>query len=277
MNIITLSTIPTRFGMINETLESLLGQTADIDRVILYIPRTYRRFPDYDGTLPDVPDGIEIVVIDDDLGPATKVLPAIREYQGQDVNILFCDDDRIYQPNWAQTLLTAGREHPGCATCISILYIADNGFEGYKPSLQPRAVFNPKNRDIEYRLKRIWAQLDVFGLYTPKDKPARRVLSKSGYADIFEGVSGVLVRPEFFDDLVFDIPPALWAVDDVWLSGHVARKNIPIWATSEIYASIETRTHHHTPLHTATIDGLKRDDANAATIRYFQEKYGIWL
>lgn len=276
MNIITLSTIPNRFGMLGTTLNSLLAQTAKIDRIILYIPHNYQRFPDYDGHLPDVPDGIEIVRIDQDLGPATKVLPAIRAFQGQDVNILFCDDDRIYQPEWAETLLRAGREHPGCAACISVLMLDDMEL-GITPKTKlPRAVFNQKSRDLKYRLARIWRQLDVFNLYTPPHKPARQVLVSSGYADIFEGVSGVLVRPEFFDDLVYDIPAQLWAVDDVWLSGHVTRLGVPIWGTAEIKASIETRAHRTTPLHAATIDGLKRDEANIASVRYFQETYDIW-
>ena len=276
MNIITLSTIPTRFKLIGETLESLLQQTADIDRIILYIPQSYRRFPDYDGHLPDVPKGVEIARCEEDLGPATKILPALRAFQGQDVNILFCDDDRLYQPGWAQALLDAGEKHPGCAITISILIASEHGADGFTPTREPRAVFNPKNRDVAYRLKRIWSQLDVLSLYTSKNKPARKVLKSSGYADIFEGVSGVLVRPEFFDALVFDIPKKLWAVDDVWLSGHVTRLGIPIWATAEIHSSIETPVHNLTPLHTATIDGLQRDDANATCIQYFRDTYGVW-
>ncbi|MCP5036100.1 MAG: glycosyltransferase family 2 protein [Rhodobacteraceae bacterium] len=277
MNIITLSTIPPRFEMIGETLESLVAQTAEIDKIILYIPRIYRRFPDYDGHLPPVPEGVEIVRVDNDLGPATKVLPAIREFQGKDVNILFCDDDRIFQSHWADTLLKAADEHPGCATTISILIASEQGADNFVPDLKPRAVFNRKKTDVEYRLKRIWSQLDIFNLYTSPNKPARKVLKSSGYADIFEGVNGVLVRPEFFDDAVFDIPAKLWAVDDVWLSGHVTRMGVPIWATAETYSTAETRAHNQTPLHGATIEGLVRDDANAACIRYFQNTYGIWV
>ncbi len=277
MNIITLTSIPPRFDDLELSLNSLLQQTAQIDRIILYISKNYRRFPDYDGTLPKVPEGIEIQVVDEDYGPATKVLPAVRAFQGQDVNILFCDDDRIYLPNWAESLLRASEQHPGCAICVSVLIAAEHGADGFVPKLQPRAVFNPKNRDVEYRLRRIWRQLDPFNLYTSANKPARRVLKSPGYTDIFEGVSGVLVRPEFFDDLVYDIPDQLWAVDDVWLSGHVTRRGIPIWATTDTRASIETPVHRTTPLHSATIDGLKRDDANARCIKYFQDTYGVWV
>jgi hypothetical protein len=60
-------------------LECLLRQTAQVDRVILYLPKHYRRFPDYDGHLPDVPDGVEIHQTEVDYGPATKILPAAHE------------------------------------------------------------------------------------------------------------------------------------------------------------------------------------------------------
>ena len=40
------------------------------------------------------------------------MLPAVKEYQGQDVNILFCDDDKVYDPDWAQRFLDASTEHP---------------------------------------------------------------------------------------------------------------------------------------------------------------------
>ena len=74
--IVSLSSIPPRFHKIGATLQALLGQSARIDRICLYIPEVYRRFPDWDGSLPEVPEGIEIHRTEADLGPATKVLAA---------------------------------------------------------------------------------------------------------------------------------------------------------------------------------------------------------
>ena len=82
MLIVSLSTIPPRFDKIGETLKSLLNQSVKADHIYLYIPETYRRFPDWDGQLPHVPDGITIRRTDIDLGPATKVLPAARAHRG---------------------------------------------------------------------------------------------------------------------------------------------------------------------------------------------------
>ncbi len=276
MNIITLSTIPPRFGMIGESLESLTQQSADIDRVILYIPRNYRRFPDYDGTLPDVPDGVEIVRIDDDLGPATKVLPAIREYQGQDVNILFCDDDRIYLKNWAQALLDGATQHPNHIVCMRGINMDFIGAPPCQNEDQPRAMRSSRKFNFDYRFKRILQQLDFLSLFTPKHKPARMDFKTSGYTDILEGTGGVLLRAEFFDDTAFDIPQALWAVDDVWLSGHAARKGVKIWGVGGVKSSVELPVLHQAALHNAVIDGLNRQQANQACIKYFRDTYGIW-
>ncbi|OZA04987.1 MAG: hypothetical protein B7Y02_15940 [Rhodobacterales bacterium 17-64-5] len=101
--------------------------------------------------------------------------------------------------------------------------------------------------------------------------------SASGYGDVAEGFGGVLVRPEFFDDAVSDIPPILWAVDDVWISGHLTRRGIPIWVEmagariSNIGDMNETFA-----LYRAELDGARRDDANRACVDYMREPYGIW-
>ncbi len=276
MNIITLSTIPPRFPHLAPTLKSLLAQTAAIDRIVLHVPRSYRRFPGFDGSRPVVPDGVTVEVVEHDFGPATKVLPAVQAYRGQDVNILFCDDDVYYPKNWAAGMLAAARDHPGCAINAAVQHIdAIIPDTPYRGPLLPRAVGLPRHDDLEYRLKRIAWQLTLRHLYSTPKKPARKYLRKEGFTDTFQGFSGVLVRPDFFDDLVFDIPEQLWAVDDIWLSGHLARHNIPIWATA-IYTAQSIGMGDTEPLTRATIDGLDRDAANASCVRYFQEKYGVW-
>jgi len=79
--IISLSTIPTRFSLVGETLQCLLGQSIKADKIELWIPRSYRRFPDHVFCIPDVPDGITVKVSEEDLGPATKVLPCAKNYR----------------------------------------------------------------------------------------------------------------------------------------------------------------------------------------------------
>ena len=276
MLIVSLSSIPSRFDKLRPTLDCLLDQTAQIDRIILYIPETYRRFPDWDGVLPDVPEGVEIHRVPRDMGPATKVLYAAQEFRGQDVNLLLCDDDRRYKPGWAQAFLDAQKDHPN--DCIAIA-----GFEadryGQSKMLdrpQPRAVRRSRTWDLKFQAKMVWEFL-----FPPVDRkylrePTRVTFKSSGYVDCFEGFGGALMKPDFFDDSSFDIPEVIWAVDDVWLSGCLAVKGVRIWALADEHDTQHTPAGVYDALHKATIEGADRDDANSACIKHFQDTHGVW-
>ncbi|MEX5728389.1 hypothetical protein Ga0609869_001742 [Rhodovulum iodosum] len=108
---VSLTSIPPRFAGLGPVLETLLGQRPRPDRVILALPRAYRRFPG-PVTPPALPAGIELLWVDADLGPATKVLPAASALAGQGAQLIYCDDDCLYGPCWAAALLAArqGRE-----------------------------------------------------------------------------------------------------------------------------------------------------------------------
>lgn len=109
-----------------------------------------------------------------------------------------------------------------------------------------------------------------------QNKPYHPMFITPGYVDIAQGFGGVLVRPEFFDEAFYDIPPVIWAVDDYWLSGHFERKGIPIWSPANIARPLDTSSRPISALHLSTLDGVKRDEANAACVKYMQDTYGIW-
>ncbi|SIO46247.1 hypothetical protein SAMN05444722_2317 [Rhodovulum sp. ES.010] len=110
MLVVSLTSIPPRFSGLGPVLESILAQRRRPDRVILALPRAYRRFP---GAVeaPPLPEGVELVWSARDLGPATKVLPAARTV-GPDADLVYCDDDCLYGPGWTAALVAArqGRE-----------------------------------------------------------------------------------------------------------------------------------------------------------------------
>jgi hypothetical protein len=86
-----------------------------------------------------------------------------------------------------------------------------------------------------------------------------------------------MVRPEFLDDLVYEIPPVLWTVDDVWISGHLTRRGVPIWADRRLNRVSMIRAQSAAaPLYKATIEGADRAAANLACVQYMQQAYGIW-
>lgn len=268
--VITLTSIPPRFDKIGPTLRDLLNQTADIAEIRLYISRKYRRFPDVNVEPPQVPKGIKVCMTDEDFGPATKILPAVKEFQGQDVDLLFCDDDQPYDSGWAQRFVDARKERPHCC-------IVERGYDleyrpknhSYQinrdPKWHPRAKRRVKG--INYRLRRLMR------LFASKPSP----YTESGYIDILEGYGGVMVKPEFFPPEVFDIPDILWTVDDPWLSGHLTRNNVPIWLFSNgqnwrrPYGA-----HFNDRLGALVYKDHGRLDADSASIDYFRETYGIW-
>jgi hypothetical protein len=265
--VITLTAIPPRFPQLSEVLGSLLGQRAPIDAVELYLPRSYRRFPFDPEHLPLVPKGVTIRLCDQDYGPATKVLPAVQVYAGQDVNIIFCDDDKVYDPEWAGRLIAAAAEHPGCCIVEEGSHMHEYASFRWESPRQPRAMRIRKS--LGYRLRRA----ATLGMWKP-----RKAVS-SGYVDFLEGWGGVLVRPEFLSDPeVFDIPGKLWMVDDVWLSGHLERRNIPIWLTCE--SAIRTQGNSdevpQAALRNQQADGADRVALNRACIDHFRRTHGIW-
>ncbi len=279
MYVISLSSIPPRFGDLPATLAALLAQRRRPEAVRLYIPRRYRRFPDYDGGLPEIPKGVELRLVEEDLGPATKVLFAAEELRGQDLDLLYCDDDRLYTPRWAETLLSARPEHPHAALALQGFHLRHMGLpEIVQPA--PRMKRGRGKRDLVYRLHLSWQRLRWGGTARiPQFLKARpRSFARSGYVDIAEGLSGVAIRPDFLDAAAMRIPPDMWTVDDVWLSGQMARRGIPVWLHAtrrRLFVDLPGQHDDHA-LYRQTIQGVDRDAANRACVHWLRDAYGIW-
>lgn len=69
------------------------------------IARRYRRFPDHDGSLPEIAKGVELRHVEEDLDPAAKVHFGAEGSRGQGLGLFYRDDDRLYAPSRAETLL----------------------------------------------------------------------------------------------------------------------------------------------------------------------------
>ncbi|WP_102961512.1 glycosyltransferase [Mangrovicella endophytica] len=272
MRIISLTTIPPRFSVIQPTLLSLLRQRTAMDEIRLYVPRRYRRFPDYDGAAPQVPEGISVIRTDDDLGPASKVLFAVRDFAGTDASILFCDDDRLFRSDWAGGLFEAQAERPD--ECVALL---GKTLKGPRQSaIEPRAIRRGRSIDAEYRLRQIRSLIKGALSRSPVEPETRRKIRSAGYADILLGLGGVVVRPHFFDDVAYQIPDVCWGVDDVWLSGMLARRGIRIWLPQDLQKPAAADAGDVDPLYKSAVAGHRRSEANSGSIRYLQEHFGIW-
>ncbi len=275
MFVITLTTIPPRFGGLPQVLAGLLRQDLPPDRIILYVPQRYRRFPEYDGRPPELPPGVELRRPETDFGPASKVLHAVREFHGQDVDILFCDDDRHYRRDWTRPFLDARKNHPDAAIA-PISWTADELFESeQRDRPQPQAQRASRARDFRYQVARVFWNLGK-KMGRRVEGPSHAHIKTPGYRDIFQGYGGVMVKPHFFDDDVFDIPDVLWTVDDIWLSGMLAKAGTPIWAPARIRGPRLLAADAAHPLAKAVIEGADRKTADWQCFQYMRETYGIW-
>lgn len=259
-NFISLTTIPPRFSLIEPTLVSLLDQTADIEAVLLWIPERYQRFDFCEADLRGLPFGVEVRRCAVDYGPATKILPAIEAFKGEDVRIIYCDDDRIYDPEWAVNIFASSNDYP--SACI-----AEVG-ETVRYTLERAKLSSAKYK----QLKRL--TLGIYGHRTRKRHRQRD--QSSDHLDIAKGFGGVMVRPDFLGELAFNIPQDLAVVDDIWLSGCLAVNEVMIRSSGGKVRSKITTTAQQDALIDLVHFGLDRNGANLACIHYFQTNFGIW-
>lgn len=219
-----------------------------------------------------MPEGVTIVRTEEDLGPASKVLFAAREQRANRAQILFCDDDRIFPRTWADDLFAA--QEARANECVALTGKVISLRDGKPGPFAPKAV-RASRRSIKLRAQRVHDKItSKLGMHWLR--PQLRPVIRSGYADILQGLGGAVVRPEFFEDSAYTIPDVVWAVDDVWLSGMLAVKGIPIWLPAGLELPGTTKAHGVDSLLKATIEGVNRTEANRRCVAYMQQHYKIW-
>ena len=256
LNIISLTTIPPRMNLLGDTLASLLAQSLVPDRIVLNIPKRYRRPEFVYDTLPSLPVGVDLEIADLDYGPATKLLPLLRSCNGQDVNIIFCDDDRIYPINWLSNLIENAKQFPN--ECITVAAGLIDQIEAYY-----HYVNKPKSKILAPLYRKIYT--------FKKRRPIPAQL-----ADIACGYGGILVRPEFFDEEVFKIKDEFFTLDDTWFSGHLARRGIKIRVATNAELPIARDVADISSLKDLKQGTLNQNAIDFSCIQYFKNTYGIW-
>ncbi|WP_433663264.1 hypothetical protein ACQPW1_14650 [Nocardia sp. CA-128927] len=202
--VVSLSTIPERATRLRPTLRSLLDQTCPADRIVLAWPATtFRNHRPYP-PVPPIPAGVDILPCEDS-GPATKLIPAtIAE---PDSILVIVDDDVIYPRTFLADLLRAHRTHRDAALGLRGWHIA-SGIDW------PRHIFGT-------------------GITEPVS------------VDVLLGTWGILIPPTALGPDISDFtgwPPEIRWADDVWTSGHLARRAIPRLVIPATGLPIETRT-----------------------------------
>lgn len=189
--VVSLTTVPDRMDKLAPVLRSLVDQTVPADRIVLARPevswRSGKPYPPLDPPFP----GVDVLATKDH-GPATKLLPALLAEP--DAAIIVVDDDIIYPVDFIEQMLAWHRRMPQAAI----------GFRGW--------------RIVEGAHPKRFPHIFSTSLAEPEA------------VDILLGTWGYLVPPGSFDATVHDLdaaPPAMRFVDDVWFSGHLAKRGVP--------------------------------------------------
>ncbi len=111
--IITFTTIPDRIEKIKPTINSILSQSQKVDQIRINIPLKSSKGKKY--VIPDWLkncERVEIVRVPEDLGPSTKLLPALLD-EGPNTRIIVIDDDVIYGEDTIKVLVDCFEEKDG--------------------------------------------------------------------------------------------------------------------------------------------------------------------
>lgn len=229
--IVSLTTVPERAHMLRRVLLSLVDQSEPADRILLALPHRSLRgaaYPDPEEL--DLPAGVEAIRCADE-GPATKLLPALKLEPA--AVLIAVDDDVVYPRSFVETLLAAHRERRHAAL----------GLRGVR--------------------------LVEGSTFKALDHVFATGLAAAAPVDILFGTWGYLVPPGALGDDVHELASApdhaRW-VDDVWISGHLARAGVPRYVVPARELPLETRASRRVAL----TDGINSSGENdEVAIRLF--------
>jgi hypothetical protein len=268
--VVTLTSIPPRYANLPRKFASIAAQSVRPDRVELHIPRLYRRFPGERPALPPLPDWVDVIETDQDLGPATKALPAARRWAGTSTDLLLCDDDRLQDAKWIERFVAGRKARPIDILCERGWSLdAQLGITRSDAELPRAKLSQSSGRSFSYRLKRALS----LGFYHPE----RQVYSEAGYVDVFEGFLGALVPVGALPERAWDIPPTLWAHDDVWLSGMAYKSGTLVWVNAlprPVYA--DGSVDRIAALKNYVENNMGRKEVEMASVAYLRSQEGVW-
>ena len=253
--IVSLTTTPKRFQFeLPLTIRSLLSQTLLPKEIRIYISPVFNRTNltsvdlrskiSSEKTQNLFDEIVRLKYVENDDGPATKFLPILREFHSdrkrfsQDQPIVICDDDHIYQPNLLSTLDRYSKVYPN-----EIL-----GFRGWRSETNSNSSF------LFFSFKFSFLVRDDlrWGVSDSIEYSFHVVLShfirKMYRVGVITANSAYLIRPRFFDEKIYSnfsqIHDEIRHVDDIWLNGHAARRNISRFVVPSLCPSLSvTRTH----------------------------------
>lgn len=196
--IVSMTTFPARIGYVHLAIQSLLIQTVQPGKIILWLAKDQFRDVEIPPQLLELYSyGLEIRFCDEDLLAHKKYYYAMQEYP--DNLIVTYDDDIIYPEDSLEKLLVMHRQHP-------------------------KAIICNRGREIKIENNSVAAYKDwkVSG-QVPAGVPTYRVMASTG--------AGTLYPPHCMPEEAFDIRKiralALTA-DDLWMKVMSIQGNVPV-------------------------------------------------
>jgi len=262
--VVSMTTIPSRIQALPRVVDSLLLQNHPVAEIRLYIPWSYRRFPNQSIDIDDIDPRVTVVRVDEDLGPLTKVAFAVEEFKNQGVLVLACDDDMAYEPTWVERFIQEYLKKPQYCLVQSGGFL--NQFSTVSQSFcsKPRA----KYKGFYYRLRRLLS----LGRWKP-----RSPFVASGFVDIGEGWAGFLVNPDWFDDEFKAIPDQIWLVDDIWISAYLSSRGIGIWLIENALRPLTSEVAQTDALNQIKDPASERNHLNNKAVVLLRERLGVWF
>jgi len=121
---ISLTTVPDRmkhWNIFKDNIDSLLNQNYPDYKVLLNIPKIYGM----DNIPYDIPKELQELAntnnkliinrLDEDFGPTTKIIGALKFTTNPEDVLVVCDDDHVYHPEMINAHLAGRARNPGCA------------------------------------------------------------------------------------------------------------------------------------------------------------------
>jgi len=245
--VVSLSTLPDRIDNLEPTLRCLLEQTRPPDEIVVAVPRFSNRqqqeyvVPAYLEKIPRV----RILRCEQDWGPATKFIPAVREelVAGRgDTLIMVVDDDRIYPRNALETFLHYHAQLPDAALC-------------FRGALMPHSL--------------VW--------FWPKMIRANQIRELKPVA-VITGTASYLVQPRFFDSALWDYtgaPKSAFYMDDIWISGRLDRRGIKKYVVPASAMMRAVRAQRGTMMLSDVPNGAVR--SNTEVINFFRDSWTVFF
>lgn len=254
--IVTLTTLPSRIGFVEQTIKSLLNQTVSPAAIRVNVPPVSRR-ERRPYVVPEWLQHLDSVTVHtcDDYGPATKLLPTL-EAAAPDEPLIVVDDDRIYHRHFVEQIVTASNRYPDSAI-VSSGWDAPDDFVDRPSTLMATLA---GRAPVPIKCTRVRGTRPV---------------------DIMQGFSGYLVKRRFFDwPAVTDYqhaPPEAVLVDDVWISAHcLAPKIIVQGRRTNFQSPFATRYYQHTGLGRVNRgDGTDAGRHNTIMLQYFKDRWKV--